>query len=74
MENGICKNCNSQNIYKSVNGIISGDKQVYVRNLSIFSSGTNKITFVCTDCGYYENYLEDKEILKKIASKWEKVK
>jgi predicted RNA-binding Zn-ribbon protein involved in translation (DUF1610 family) len=73
MKNGKCKNCGSEEIYRSVNGIISGDKQVYVRNLSVFSSGTNKMTYICANCGYYENYIQDTEILNKITRKWEKV-
>lgn len=72
MKNGKCNNCGSAEIYRSVNGIISGDKQVFVRNLSILSSGTNRMTYICTSCGYYENYIEDAEILNKIARKWEK--
>ena len=73
MKNGKCNNCNSDQIFRSLNGIISGDKLVFVRHLSRVAPGTDKMTFICTKCGYYENYIVDTEILNKIPEKWEKV-
>lgn len=73
MQNGKCLNCGSNQVFKSVNGIISGDKQVYVRHLSRFTPGSDKITYICTNCGYYANFIPDKSILNKITEKWEKV-
>ncbi len=73
MKNGICINCGSQEVFKSINGIISGDKHVFVRNLSKLTSRTNKMTYICTACGYYQNHIIDQDILNKVKAKWEKV-
>lgn len=72
MKDGKCPRCYSTDVYHKINGIISGDKKVYVR-VSILSPATDKITYVCSSCGYYENYILDKGILNKIKEKWNKV-
>ncbi len=73
MLNGQCPRCQSRSVYRCKNGIISGDKQIFVRGLGFFSSGSDKMTYLCTACGYYENYLADKAVCRKVAAKWEKV-
>lgn len=72
MLNGECPRCNSKAVYKKNNGIISGEKHVYVRGLGFSSPRTDRTTFLCTSCGYYENYINDKTILEKVTQKWEK--
>ena len=67
-----CPRCNSRAVYKMLNGIISGEKNVYVRGLGFSSPKTDRMTYLCTSCGYYENYLTDKSILQKVTQKWEK--
>ena len=71
MKNGKCPRCDSSEIYHKINGIISGNKKIYVR-VSILSPETGKVTYVCSSCGYYENYICDKNILSKIKEKWDK--
>lgn len=73
MLNGKCPCCNSTEVYKKNNGITSGDKYIYVHGLSMLTPRTQKMTFVCTQCGLYENYILDEAILKKVKDKWEKV-
>ena len=73
MLNGQCPRCNSGAVYRRKNGIISGDKHIYVTGLGFSSSRSDKMTYVCTACGYYENYIIDKSICGKITAKWEKV-
>jgi hypothetical protein len=74
MLNGRCPRCDSKTVYKILNGVTSAaGKNVYVRGAALFGSpATDRMTMACTTCGYYENYLTDKAILKKIAEKWDK--
>jgi len=54
------------------NGIISGDKHVFVRGLSLLTPRSDRITYLCADCGYYENHIIDKDILAGVREKWDK--
>lgn len=72
MKSGKCPRCNGTDVYHKINGVISGDKKIYVR-ISMLSPATDKETFVCSSCGYYENYIIDKSILNKVKEKWAKV-
>ena len=73
MPNESCPRCNSASVYKMRNGIISGDKQVFVRGLGLLAPGTDRMTYLCADCGFYENRILDKDILQGVRQKWEKV-
>lgn len=73
MLNGKCTHCGSDQVFRCLNGIVTGDKHVYVRNISRLTPGSNRMTYICTRCGYYENFLNDEALLKKIPGKWEKV-
>ncbi|RLB23368.1 MAG: hypothetical protein DRG71_06115 [Deltaproteobacteria bacterium] len=73
MINGQCPRCKKNTVYRRKNGIISGDKHIFVKGLGLMTPRTDKMTYLCTTCGYYENYVVDKAILGKVASKWEKV-
>ncbi len=72
MLNGQCPRCNAKDVYKKNNGIISGEKHVYVTGLGFTSPRTDQTTFLCTSCGYYENYIADETIREKVTQKWEK--
>jgi len=73
MRNGRCPRGNSRAVYKMTNGIISGDKHVYVRGLDFSSPKTDRLAYLCSTCGYHEYYLTDENILQKVTQKWEKV-
>ena len=72
MPNDRCPRCNSQAVYKMRNGIISGDKHVFVRGLSLLTPQTDRMTYLCADCGYYENHIIDKDILEGVRQKWDR--
>jgi hypothetical protein len=71
MLDGQCPRCNSQTVFKRTNGIVSGDKHVFVRGLGFSTPRTDRLTYLCTACGYYENYITDKDILEKVVQKWD---
>ncbi len=73
MLNGQCPRCRSRSVYRRKNGIVSGAKHIFVTGLGFTTPRSDKLTCVCTNCGYYENYVADKAILAKVAAKWEKV-
>jgi hypothetical protein len=72
MKRGQCPKCNSANVFKKKNGIDWGDgsMNIYPGNMS---SQSDCDSYVCTDCGYFENYITDKGMLQQIQGNWTKV-
>jgi hypothetical protein len=80
MKKGQCLKCKSGNVVTSQDkggvGFDSGISILFGKYLA----GTQKwTTYLCLDCGYYENYVEDREKLAQIQSDlektgWKKVK
>ena len=75
MRGGKCPKCASNNVYRSHNpavggGIGWGDNPEYMRIKAKWGSDSIKKweTFLCADCGYYENYVIDREILDGIIA------
>lgn len=73
MKNNQCPNCGSTRIYISQNGGGIGDGyQINVHSSQYDSQMMVPTlewqTHLCVECGYFENYLLDKEMLEKIAS------
>ncbi len=79
MKNGQCPNCGSTNIYRNPNGVDYGG-DTYQIELWVGSEDDRSalqsdfISQICADCGYFENYITDKDILKEIQKEWHKVK
>ena len=78
MKNGVCPKCNSTEIYCGAGGLkaASGECHLEMGNFSpkvIFLS-----TYLCTQCGYTEMYVADRNMDKLSAlvkeKEWEKVK
>ena len=64
MKDGICPKCGSRVVY---NNYPSGLRTL----LQItFWRGVRLTTFVCTHCGYVEQYLLDKHAFAKIRNAW----
>ena len=73
MRNGECPKCGSHEIYTSneEGDGFGGDNSCM---LSCGARFTEKWqTFLCVNCGYYENYLTDKELIADIISKRKKM-
>jgi predicted nucleic-acid-binding Zn-ribbon protein len=76
MKNGKCPRCGSSNIHMRRQGI------EYNREMTLgiairTNEGGGPIpldNYVCTDCGYFENYIADPGKLKQIAQQWDQVK
>ena len=74
MNSGTCPKCQSSNVFRKENGIKIGTHHrgvhVYTRTAT---SPSPIVSYVCTDCGYFENYIDDQAKLADIASRWERV-
>jgi predicted nucleic-acid-binding Zn-ribbon protein len=64
MKNGTCPKCNSTNVYFQDYELV----QVLVNGKKVEYRG-----YVCTDCGYCETYITDKDTLDKIPVRAEKI-
>ncbi len=70
MRNGQCPKCNSKTVYSKRGGVGSTHIHVYTGILSV---AVEFDAFVCTTCGYFENYIANEDKLKDVAQKWDKV-
>jgi len=75
MKDGICNACRSTKIFAKQNGFTHGKGfQVQTGLASVLElTKTSTIDFVCVNCGYFEQYIDDKRKLKEVADSWEKV-
>ena len=68
MKNGKCPKCGSTNVFASDNGAGPGFS-LHMRTGQHSLQTTDKWeTYICTDCGFFENYVLDKDKLSKIAA------
>jgi predicted nucleic-acid-binding Zn-ribbon protein len=72
MEHGQCPKCDSSEVYERRGGMTSSHGIII--HLGLFKFLEIR-TYVCTNCGYIENYTADKSYLPDIAqsSKWNRV-
>jgi hypothetical protein len=69
MINGQCIKCQSQSVLMSEGGGgISNDINLRIRKGNQYPATGNWVTYLCTHCGYFENYFKDADLLAKIAS------
>ena len=70
MKQGKCPKCGSTNIFSAVDLPLKsgpfGSNSIPVSILSIAALDN----WVCTDCGYLESYIAEKDKLKEIAENW----
>lgn len=64
MKNGTCPKCSSSNIYF---------KPYALDKVTLDGKGVDYADYVCTDCGYFETYITDRDALARIPVRAEKV-
>jgi len=73
MKSGQCPKCNTTTVYKKSEGIAFGDG----RNIKVYTSAVTipvpSEDYVCTNCGYFERYIMDRDKLDSVAQNWENV-
>lgn len=67
MKNGICPRCGKAEVYAGLHTI--GTRFIKIS----FWEDARVIQYVCTSCGYIEDYVEDESRLEVIREKWSKV-
>ncbi len=72
MRSGYCPKCKTPTVYRKLNGIGEGGTGVYVRT-SWMTRASPVESFICTRCGYYENYVVDEPKMAEVTSAWKKV-
>jgi predicted nucleic-acid-binding Zn-ribbon protein len=73
MRNGKCPTCGGTNVYSKAGGVgVSDDKVIHVYT-GMISRAVPYVSFVCTSCGYFENYIADKGKLQEVEKTWQKV-
>jgi len=73
MKNGTCPKCNSSNVFKKTKGVSFGSYPIRVNTGTMMVGGTEFDSYVCADCGYFENYILDPVKLQEVKNKWTKV-
>jgi len=70
MRDGKCPKCGSNNVFTRKDGINYGSFEISIAFLVTHSPAND---YICTDCGYFERYIDDKKKLAEVAQKWQKV-
>jgi predicted nucleic-acid-binding Zn-ribbon protein len=81
MKSGTCPKCKSKNVVMSpgeYGGVGPGLQMMVMGDGTGMSSTKYWQTYLCLDCGYFENYITDRKILDAIQSNlaksnWKKV-
>jgi predicted nucleic-acid-binding Zn-ribbon protein len=73
MRTGLCPKCGSGNVFMKKEGVRISDDGLRIPTGMIVQHSPY-ISYVCTDCGYFENYIVDKPKLAEIAQKWDAVR
>jgi predicted nucleic-acid-binding Zn-ribbon protein len=69
MKNGKCVKCGSTTVHTLINGFAPGGGREYLGFGSVYSA-VDVQSFLCTTCGYYENYVTDQKRLAEVVQKW----
>ncbi len=74
MRKGICPKCNSSSVYCLEDGIGSAEFH-YIRRGGFGWSSTSFDCYLCSTCGYFENYVNKRDHLETIEQKgnWKRV-
>jgi hypothetical protein len=69
MKNGKCPHCGSSEVYVSQDGGGVGEGfQIYVRIGDAMKPIRNGETQLCTSCGYFENYVLNRDLIATIIN------
>ena len=73
MKNGICIKCGSDTVFSKTDGLGFGDTNGVFVYVSILTRRSPTVSFICSSCGYFENYINESGKLVEVAKTWQKV-
>ena len=73
MRSGLCPKCRTPTVYRQWDGIYQGTARVHVKTGNWVIMPSHVDCYICTRCGYYEQYVADPQKMAEITSSWEKV-
>jgi len=75
MKDGKCPKCNSATVYTKRNGMSIGDGgiRIYISSVFATTATSRNVHYICTTCGYFEIYIEDRDKLEAVTKDWKKV-
>jgi hypothetical protein len=73
MRNGTCPSCHATTVYSKPGGVGISDRPVIHVYTGAISRAVPFVSFVCTTCGYFENFIADANKLAEVAQKWQPV-
>lgn len=79
MRSGKCPKCGANNIYCAENAFQRDVLQMPLGGMTDGVASFSMMDYVCTDCGYAEQYIQNRDVLKKIpdlaakGKRWSKV-
>jgi hypothetical protein len=74
MKNGLCPKCGTASVFSKPDGVkFSAMQGVAFVHTGGSTRATPAMSYVCTNCGYFENYLLDPAKLAQVAQTWEPV-
>jgi hypothetical protein len=69
MRNGTCIKCDTETVRQLTRGIDRGrNAPLYVTGGGAVNRASSYETFLCTSCGYFEDYVTDVEKLQAVAA------
>lgn len=72
MRNGICPKCGTASVFIKKRGTGFG-AGVHVDTGGMMKVTSEFTSYVCTTCGYFENYITDEGKLRQVMEKWDQV-
>ena len=69
MRNGQCSQCGALTVHTLKNGVQPGGRREYLGFNGTYT-GVDVQTYLCTTCGYFENYVIDPARLAEAAQRW----
>jgi hypothetical protein len=78
MKNGKCPKCNSTSVFMNRSGIEWADEGGWVSiwmgsPIDRLGKQSAYDSYICSNCGYFENYILNKDILHEVETKWIRV-
>jgi len=74
MRNGTCPKCGNVTVFTRPDGLKYAIQQgtVFVHT-GFMTAASPAVSYICTTCGYFENYIADQSKLYEVSTTWQPV-